>query len=103
MSTIESKSSLRSVAGLLTKQIDNVDYFPSYEIVSSYPFKGSFFNPDLRTVNSVGVEIVMKHFFKALKMDQEKYIRGGNQSADIDTVCEEELWGPSRHESVNYW
>ena len=47
LSTIESKSLLRSVAAVAGTFI--VDYFPSFEIVSSFPFRGVFEN-DLRSV-----------------------------------------------------
>lgn len=42
---------------------DDVHYFPSYELISSHPARGMFFNPDLRTVNERGVDFVMSHFF----------------------------------------
>lgn len=58
-----SKSTLRSVAGEMAEDHDDVHYFPSYELISSHPARGMFFNPDLRTVNERGVDFVMSHFF----------------------------------------
>ena len=52
--TIYSKSVLRAVAGKLEKTFPFVDYFPSYEIVSAFPFKGDFFKENLRSCNSGG-------------------------------------------------
>jgi len=58
--TSYSKSTLRAVAGDAAKAFANVFYFPSYEIISSAASRGMFFNPDLRTVNPMGVDLVMK-------------------------------------------
>lgn len=64
--TIYSKSVLRAVAGALEQKYDFVDYFPSYEIVSAFPFKGDFFEKNRRSVRPEGVEFVMRHFIGAL-------------------------------------
>ncbi len=65
--TTYSKSVLRSVAGYLSMKHSHIDYFPSYEIVSSFPFKGAFFEANMREVSASGVAHVMKHFISALK------------------------------------
>jgi hypothetical protein len=62
--TLYSKSVLRAVAGQMYKEFDNVDYFPSYEIVASHASRGRYFDPNLRTVNPKGVSSVMSVFFK---------------------------------------
>ncbi|MFJ2651500.1 GSCFA domain-containing protein [Streptomyces sp. NPDC087420] len=61
-----SKSVLRAVAGQLAQELDHVDYFPSYEIVTGFPFGGTSFGPDLRSVTPEGVALVMRHFFAGL-------------------------------------
>lgn len=61
--TTYSKSVLRAVAGELAEDHADIAYFPSYEIISSHPTRGSFFEPDLRNVNEFGVNYVMTHFF----------------------------------------
>ena len=66
VATMESKSVLRAVAGDLKRQLDFVDYFPSYEIVNATPFRGTFFEPNQRSVNKAGVEHVMNCFFDCL-------------------------------------
>ena len=43
-----SKSVLRAVAGELAQTRDNVDYFPSYEIITAPPFRGVFFDRNAR-------------------------------------------------------
>lgn len=63
VATTYSKSILRAAAGFLSKQYDFIDYFPAYEIISSSPMRGMFFNPDMRTVSAHGVQHVMTQFF----------------------------------------
>ncbi|MGN6208014.1 GSCFA domain-containing protein [Asticcacaulis sp.] len=62
--TSYSKSVLRAVAGALSDKYEWVDYFPSFEIISSVPMRSQFYNSDMRTVASVGVDHVMKQFFR---------------------------------------
>ncbi|WP_374273794.1 GSCFA domain-containing protein [Brevundimonas sp.] len=62
--TTYSKAVLRSVAGELSLGA-NIDYFPSYELVSSHWSRGVFFDADLRNVNAAGVGVVMSAFFAA--------------------------------------
>jgi hypothetical protein len=64
--TSYSKSVLRAVAGDLAQSHEHVDYFPSYEIISSFPYKGIFFEPNMREVSKAGVSHVMKHFMAGL-------------------------------------
>lgn len=63
VSTMHSKSMLRAVAGEISTSRDDVDYFPSYEIIMSHPFRGMFFKSNLRTIHDEGVDFVMSHFF----------------------------------------
>lgn len=67
VSTTYSKSTLRAVAGDLAQQHENVDYFPSYEIITSVPFRGRFFEDNLRSVEPAGVAHVMSQFFAGLR------------------------------------
>ncbi|HLZ07190.1 MAG TPA: GSCFA domain-containing protein, partial [Chloroflexota bacterium] len=64
--TMESKSILRAVAGQLRSGHGWVDYFPSYEIISSPVFGGQFFEANLRSVAKAGVDFVMDSFFADL-------------------------------------
>lgn len=66
VATTHSKSVLRAVAGELAKRSDGIDYFPSYEIISSFPSQGRYYDPNMRTVTAEGVETVMGHFFAGL-------------------------------------
>lgn len=64
--TTYSKSVLRAVAGQLAQERQYVDYFPSYEIVTGYPFRAAHYEPNLRDVTEQGVAAVMRHFFDGL-------------------------------------
>jgi len=99
--TVHSKSVLRAVAGELAESIAHVDYFPSYEIIASPPFRGSFYEPNQRGVVQTGVQHVMSQFFNCL---YDKYPELLNDKAvqkkglDVTTssqaaVCEEEILG----------
>ncbi|MFJ1600335.1 GSCFA domain-containing protein [Streptomyces sp. NPDC088261] len=61
-----SKSVLRAVAGQLAQELDHVDYFPSYEIITGFPFGGTFFEPDLRSVTPGGMALMTRHFLAGL-------------------------------------
>ncbi len=97
VATMESKSILRAVAGQVARKNRMVDYFPSYEIINSPVFKGVFFNPNQRTVNQVGVNFVMDHFFSCLESkygrldDKSLKSRSEFRYTESDAVCEEEL------------
>jgi hypothetical protein len=59
-----SKSVLRAAAGQLEMENLNIDYFPSYEIITNPASRGIFYSSNLRTINSLGVKTVMEIFFK---------------------------------------
>jgi hypothetical protein len=67
VATTHSKSVLRAAAGQLADETDHVDYFPSYEIITGFPYRAAFYEPNLRTVTPDGVAFVMRHFFQALQ------------------------------------
>jgi hypothetical protein len=62
--TSQSKSVLRAVAGELAARLPQVDYFPSYEIITHPAFGGRFYAPNLREVRPEGVDHVMTCFFR---------------------------------------
>jgi hypothetical protein len=65
VATTYSKSVLRAVAGDLATRPDT-DYFPSYEIITAFPYRGQFFEPNLRSVSPHGVGHVMDSFFRCM-------------------------------------
>lgn len=97
--TIYSKSVLRAAAGELSETHDFIDYFPSFEIISSHPMRGMFFEPGMREVNPAGVDFVMSHFFKVHSPPPR--VKGEGRPARVrkahrdEIVCEEavlEAW-----------
>lgn len=66
VASTHTKSTLRAVAGDLQKRHAAVDYFPSYELTASHPFRGMFYDPNVRTVSAAGVRHVMAHFLRAM-------------------------------------
>ena len=107
VATTESKSTLRAVAGEIADSMAKVDYFPSFEIISSAPFGGRFYEANKRSVRMDGVDHVMKNFFDCMyaKFDPGRLGTGAGEgkaapgSAEADTdvktdddlVCEEEI------------
>lgn len=63
--TTYSKSVLRSAAGEFARGHDNVDYFPSYEIITNAAARGQFFEDNQRSVAASGVSSAMNLFFRA--------------------------------------
>jgi hypothetical protein len=87
-----SKSTLRAVAGDLAATLDDIEYFPSYEIITTHANHGSFYDPDKRSVNHFGVNHVMTHFFRAVSFPAAD---GGKAAGDQPAgnnaiICDEE-------------
>jgi hypothetical protein len=91
LASTEAKSVLRAVAGQLARQHDHVEYFPAYELISAPPFRGMFFEPNLRTVSRTGVELVMDHFFGAKANTSAAGPASPVTPSAADIACEEEL------------
>lgn len=95
--TTYSKSVLRAVAGQLAQEHDHIDYFPSYEIITGFPFKAVFFEPNLRTVTAEGVAFVMRQFFGALAAypapppRRAKAVRALKPSDGGDPYCDDAI------------
>ncbi len=90
VATMYSKSALRAAAGELFMKYADIDYFPSYEIISSPVTKGFFFDSNMRTVSSQGVDFVMSRF-----LSQHPPVgTAGNSAApeaEVDPTCEDAL------------
>ncbi|URK88667.1 GSCFA domain-containing protein [Rhizobium sp. RCAM05350] len=93
--TTYSKSALRAVAGELADEFADVAYFPSYEIIMGAPFRGIFFEPNMRSVTEYGVDLVMSHFFRAHPPLTAAPIQTPPpkpfEKSETDVVCEEML------------
>jgi hypothetical protein len=90
VATTYSKSVLRAVAGELAEDVDEIHYFPSYEIISSHPSRGMFFEPDLRNVNMFGVNYVMSHFFSGSLEVEFAGVAAAASEEDLELICDEE-------------
>jgi hypothetical protein len=89
-----SKSVLRAAAGFLCEKHFNIDYFPSYEIITNPAARGTFFAPNLRSVMTEGVEVVMKSFFAAHPPQVEIATIGAvvkDARSDQDVQCDEQM------------
>ncbi|MES2684953.1 MAG: GSCFA domain-containing protein [Pseudomonadota bacterium] len=93
--TTYSKSVLRVAAEEMARRHAHCAYFPSYEIITGHFNRGAYYDSDLRSVNSAGVDHVMRLFFA-------HYAPGGRSSVpdaelleeardNYRIVCEEEL------------
>lgn len=103
VATMQSKSTLRAVAGDLAAEQEYVDYFPSYEIINSPAYRGVFFEPNMRSVSPTGVATVMHSFFAAQAdrfgpLAAEKPDPGDATPDALDITCDEETlaaFGPA--------
>lgn len=102
VATTYSKSVLRAVCGMLTAKYDDIDYFPSYEIITSQNARGAYYEDDRRSVSDQGVRTAMGLFMRAHGVGTagarqkpaagsgaRHKAQGKRRSADV--VCEEEL------------
>lgn len=67
-----SKSALRVVAENISREFDEVYYFPAYEIVTGPQAPKHFFHEDRRNVTNSAVEAVMAAFFTACDVSREE-------------------------------
>jgi hypothetical protein len=99
VATTYSKSVLRAVAGDLCASHEDIDYFPSFEIIASPWSRGFFYEANLRSVTELGVSTVMNVFFGAhdsagagKKAKRKARGRAGKKKeARAGDVCEEVL------------
>jgi hypothetical protein len=95
VATSYSKSTLRSVCGELSQKYADVDYFPSYEIITSQKARAAYFAPNLRTVNELGVATAMQSFLQAHGIatphPPASASAGDSQPTVEDLVCEDAL------------
>lgn len=68
--TVYSKSVLRTAAGELSAACEDIDYFPSYELVTSTFAGNSAFDESGRGVRTEAVNVVMDHFFRSYGLTQ---------------------------------
>jgi hypothetical protein len=64
VSTTYSKSALRVAAENVLRGFPNVEYFPSYEIITGAFNRGAYYEDDLRDVTRFGVDHAMRVFLR---------------------------------------
>lgn len=94
--TTYSKAVLRTVAGELYEDFEDVDYFPSFEIIATHPSKAAFFDDNMRTVTPRGVRRVMRAFLAAhgtseVEEDDTPTAAPADTDDEDDLICEEAL------------
>jgi hypothetical protein len=72
VATTYSKSTLIAAAADIARARPDTDYFPAYEIICGSPFKGMFFEPNMRNVSQAGVELVMRNLFQGLQPSDDR-------------------------------
>lgn len=92
LATSECKAILRAAAGEMARRSD-CDYFPSYEILTSPPYRSMFFAPNLRNVSKAGIDFVMNMLFKVAGEEGLTGIDVAEEdiNADPDPLCDDEL------------
>lgn len=96
VATCYSKSVLRAVCGMLLARHEDVDYFPSYEIITSQNACGAYFEDNRRSVTAAGVANAMGLFLRAHDVSPSAPARAGRKrkrrrAAPEDVVCEDLL------------
>lgn len=101
VSTTYSKSVLRAAAGEIAKTNPQCDYFPSFEIITGNYNRGQYFEDDLRSIKSEGVDHVMKLFLSSHsnKNTSDMHVSAAQQEIMNEmviansVVCDEEAIG----------
>ena len=92
--TTYSKAVLRAAAGEAAANFEDIDYFPSFEIVTSHAFGGPWFGDNKRTVRPEGVAQVMQMFLAAHGLAPQPVAdtpAPAAQDDEDDPVCDELL------------
>lgn len=82
-----SKSTLRSMAGELASARADVDYFPSYELITGSPFRSMFFEENLMDVTPEGVNFMTDSFFSSLGEAKTKHKPIETAPGLLETLC----------------
>lgn len=89
-----SKSVLRIAAGEVAQAFTQVEYFPSYEIITSPDLWGRYLEDDMRSVRPEGVAHVMRVFNKHFLPNTPTLASAADPQNAVDystVVCEEDL------------
>jgi hypothetical protein len=88
VASMYSKSVLRAAIGQVEPNHSNVDYFPSYEIISSPASFGQYLTSDLREVTERGVSHVMDCFISSYYTQQSCSMSNKTGAQQEATGCQ---------------
>lgn len=96
-STTYSKAVLRAAAGDVARDLEYVDYFPSYEVITCPQNQLRYFEDDLRNVRDIGVQHVMRVFERHYLPNETHQFYRSAPPASVATdgvaevICDENL------------
>lgn len=102
VATAYSKAVLRAVCGMLVARHADVDYFPSYEVITSQSARGIYYQANQRSVTPTGVAAAMRLFLGAHGVGEKpskerdalreaRRAKRAKRAEAADEVCEEAL------------
>lgn len=96
LSTVYSKSVLRVAAQEVRALHDNVEYFPSYELINGPHSSSRYFGEDCRSIRDEGVDHVMRVFMASMTESMAGPAAAAYRAVEVasDAACDEELYGP---------
>ena len=104
--TTGAKATLRAAAGDFARDTAGVDYFPSFELVTSHATGGPWFEANQRSVSEAGVSMVMAQFLAAHGLEAQAAAPAGGgggpdnaeekDDADEELICDELLLEAAR-------
>ncbi len=92
LSTTYSKSVLRIACESVAREIADVDYFASFEIVNWGRQMSSYFTGDLRTVSESGVDHVMKIFFRYYAGEEITIAPAAALDTSATAIASKKMW-----------
>jgi hypothetical protein len=69
-----------------------VDYFPSYDLLTSPAAGGRYFDFTYRQVNMWGVELAMSEFIRSMVEIDKNFKSDGSHCNDEYPQCEEQMY-----------
>lgn len=89
--TTNSKAVLRAAAGEIARECEDVDYFPSYEIITANYIENHAFNETSREVRDDAVGRVMGYFFSQHPVSRTKRHEPFDDQSHEQIFCEDAL------------
>ncbi|RPE67061.1 GSCFA family protein [Pacificibacter maritimus] len=96
-----SKSTLRAAVGEFAQAHHDVDYFPSYELITNPMSHGAFYGDNMRNVRTSGVDCAMDTFFAAHDANNApSKAQTEAHPNDLDPACEDVLLSPIKEQTT---